>query len=123
MLVIDRTTAHVVNPTWQDGLQVALKLWACAVLLVIFYLRRPRGPCQVKECKIILEQSLLTGWLAIGFVNLGSNFIKPTRVEPWNEVETSGHERSDGHEGKTVCLSNRRVRVSVKVLKVLVQES
>ena len=30
----------------------------------ICYLTRPRGPCQVKECKIILEQSLLTGWLA-----------------------------------------------------------
>ena len=32
VLVIDRTTVHVVNSTWQDGLQVALKLWACAGL-------------------------------------------------------------------------------------------
>ena len=29
-----------------------------------YYLIRPCGPCQVKECKIILEQSRLTGWLA-----------------------------------------------------------
>ena len=29
------------------------------------YLTRPHGPCQVKECKISLEQSLLTGWLAM----------------------------------------------------------
>ena len=29
----------------------------------------------------------LAGWLGIGIVNLVSNFIKPGRVEPWNEVE------------------------------------
>ena len=69
----------------------------------------PRGiitwPCQVKECKIILEQSLLTGWLAIGIVNLLPNFIKPSRIEPWNEVETSGYEWSYAYEGKTVFMS------------------
>ena len=36
VLVIERTTVHVVNSTWQDGLQVALKLWACVVLHVTF---------------------------------------------------------------------------------------
>ena len=36
VLVIDRTSVHVVNSTWQDELQVALKLWACAVLHVTF---------------------------------------------------------------------------------------
>ena len=36
VLVIDKTTVHVVNSTWQDRLQVALKLWACAVLRVTF---------------------------------------------------------------------------------------
>ena len=36
VLVTDRTTVHVVNSTWQDGLHVALKLWACAVLHVTF---------------------------------------------------------------------------------------
>ena len=32
VLMIDKATEHVVNSTWPDGLQVALKLWACAVL-------------------------------------------------------------------------------------------
>ena len=36
VLVTDRTTVHVVYSTWQDGLHVALKLWACAVLYVTF---------------------------------------------------------------------------------------
>ena len=36
MLMIDKTTVHMINSTWQDGLQVALKLWACAVLHVTF---------------------------------------------------------------------------------------
>ena len=36
------------------------------------YLTRPRGPLQVKECKIILEQSLLTGWLT-GWLASGMN--------------------------------------------------
>ena len=76
-----------------------------------------------KECKIILKQSLLTGWLANGIVNLVSSFIKQSRLEPWNEVETSCHEWSDVHKGKIVCKSNRRVRVPVKILRVLVQES
>ena len=31
-------------------------------------------PCQVEECKVISEQSLLTGWLAIWIVNLVSMF-------------------------------------------------
>ena len=98
-------------------------------LSATFYLTRPRGPCQVNECKIILEQSLLTGWLelstllklsgqplairilnlvgiirpgwlAIGIVNLVSNIIKPSWVEFWNKVETSCHEWSDAHEGE-----------------------
>ena len=47
MLVIDRTTAHVVNPTWQDGLQVTLKLWACAVLDVTFYSRLQGIDCSI----------------------------------------------------------------------------
>ena len=38
--------------------------------------------------------------LAIGIVNLVTNFIGPSRVEPWNEVETSCHEWSDAHEGQ-----------------------
>ena len=29
VLMIDRATLHVVNSTWPDGLQVALKLWTC----------------------------------------------------------------------------------------------
>ena len=29
--------------------------------ILIFYMTRP---CQVKECKIVLEQSVVTGWLA-----------------------------------------------------------
>ena len=32
VLMIDRATVHVVNSTWPDGLQVALKLWACTFL-------------------------------------------------------------------------------------------
>ena len=30
VLMIDRATVHVVNSTWLDGLQVMLRLWACA---------------------------------------------------------------------------------------------
>ena len=58
------------------------------------YLTRARGPCQVKECKIILEQSLLTGWLAGWVVNLVSNFLNPRQAEPCNEVDNFCHERS-----------------------------
>ena len=57
----------------------------------------------MKEYKIILDQSLLTGWLAIGIVNLVSNFIKPSWVGPWNEVGEGGASSlqwSDTHEGK-----------------------
>ena len=36
VLVIDRATVHLVNSTWQDGLQVALELCECAVLNVTF---------------------------------------------------------------------------------------
>ena len=41
-----------------------------------------RWPCQVKECKIILERSLLTGWLAGCVVNLVSNFPFPVGHNP-----------------------------------------
>ena len=40
-------------------------LISCKLLYCIsFYMTRSRGPCQVKEYKMISEQSLLTGWLA-----------------------------------------------------------
>ena len=55
----------------------------------------------------------LPGWLAIGIINLVSNFIRPSRVAPWNEVETFCHEWSDAHKGKTVCMSNRSTSMSV----------
>ena len=45
-------------------------------------------PCQVKECKIALEQSLVTGWLAILIINLFSNFLNPGWAEPCNKVDT-----------------------------------
>ena len=38
-----------------------------------YYLTWSHGPGQVKECKIILEQSLLTGWLA-GYRNRQHRF-------------------------------------------------
>ena len=41
---------------------------------------------------------LLTSWLVIGIINLVSNFIRLSRVELWNEVETSCHKSSDAHE-------------------------
>ena len=78
-------------------------------------------PCQVKECKILLEQSLLTGWLAVGIVNLVCNFIRQSPVEHWNEVETSCHgchsNQMHKKEKPCACRIDRRVRVSVKVLK------
>ena len=52
-------------------------------------------------------------WLAIGVANIVSNFIRPSWVEPWNEVETSCHEWSDAHEGNTMCMSNRSTSTSV----------
>ena len=55
----------------------------------------------------------LAGQLTIGIVNLVSNFIRPSWVEPWNEVETACHEWSDAHEGKTVCMSDRSTSTSV----------
>ena len=39
-----------------------------------YYLTRPRGPCQVKQCKLILEQSLLTGCLASWLSELSTSF-------------------------------------------------
>ena len=54
-------------------------------------------------------------WLAIGIDNHVSNFIGPSPVEPWNEVETSWHERSDAHEGKAVYTSNRSKSMSMIV--------
>ena len=47
VLVIDRTTALVVNSTWQDGLQVVLKLWACAVLHATFSSRLEEIDCLI----------------------------------------------------------------------------
>ena len=43
----------------------------------------------------------------------------------WVQVKKKYHspQWSDTHKGETVCMSSRRVRVSVKVLKVLAQES
>ena len=55
----------------------------------------------------------LASWLAIGIVNRTSNLLKPSRAEPWNEVDTSCYEWLDAHEGKTVCMSNRSMSTSV----------
>ena len=58
VLVIDRTTVHVVNSTWQDGLQVALKLWACAVLHVTFPVDyRSQLLDQKLTCVLVRKQS------------------------------------------------------------------
>ena len=84
-------------------------LYSQQSLYDVYYLTRPRGPCQVKEGKIILEQSLLAGWLAIWIVNLVSNFLGPCRTEPWNEFETSCHKWSDAHEGSRVHVESMRV--------------
>ena len=65
-------------------------------------------------------------WLA-GYRNCQPRFqfhqAKPGRIlEPGCDFQTP-LEWSDTHERKTLCMSNRRVGVSVKVLKVLVEES
>ena len=60
----------------------------------VCYLTWPSGPCQVKESKIILDQSLPTGWLAMWIVNLVSNIHNKRWAEPWNEVQTSCHKWS-----------------------------
>ena len=67
-------------------------------------------PCQVKKWKIILEQSLLTGWLASWLSELSTSFpisssqAKPSRVEPWNDVEiTFRHKWSDAQERFQFC--------------------
>ena len=54
VLVIDRTTAHVVNPTWQDGLQVALKLWVCAVLHITFSSGLQEIDCSIETLRMVL---------------------------------------------------------------------
>ena len=61
--------------------------------------------CQVKECKIVLEQSLLPGWQT-GYRTRQTRFqFRWTKLgKPWNEVETSCHDWSARHEGKTVFL-------------------
>ena len=47
VLVIDRATVHVVNSIWLDGLEVALKLWMCAVLHVTFFSRIQETNCLI----------------------------------------------------------------------------
>ena len=59
----------------------------------------------------------LASWLAIGIVNLVSNFIKPSQEGPWNDVRTSCHEWSDAHEAKTVyTYMSCRIRLWKRVL-------
>ena len=72
---------------------------------VSYYLTLLRGPCKVKKCKIILEQSLLTGWVA-GYLNCQPPF-------QFRQDFQTLLEWSDAHEGKTVCMSNRSTSTSV----------
>ena len=55
----------------------------------------------------------LPGRLAIGIVNIISNFISPSQVAPSNEVEIYCYKWLDAHKGKTVCMPNRSMSMSV----------
>ena len=68
------------------------------------YLTWPQGPCQVKECKIFWSKVWLAGWLAIGIVNLVSDFLKPSRAARLRLPVTSGQMHT---KEKTLCMSNR----------------
>ena len=88
------------------------------------------GHGQVKECKIILEQSLLTGWLAGWLTSWLSELSTSFPISSDQARKNAGMKlrlpvtSSQMHtkEKPCACQIDRRVQVSVKVLKVLVQE-
>ena len=75
------------NKTLAVADHLYVKISKCALFDIKLLLDTAMWPCQVKECKIISEQNLLTGWLT-NYRTCQPRF-QFHRVVPWNKIVTN----------------------------------